>query len=287
MIPGNINKKNVDDLKIWFSNYVQTFKAGNKNQQRNIALKEKHTLRVCKEILNLGKQLGLNQNELYLSEAIALLHDTGRFEQYARYKTFVDSQSVDHAVLGVEILEKNKILCSLDEPAQDFILRTIRYHNRATLPREETKTCLFFTKLLRDADKLDILKVVTDYYSQQNGNRNGALELGLPDTPEISEHVYYDLMDKKIVNIKHVKNLNDFKLLQIGWVFDINFAPTLQCINTRNYLKMIRDVLPKSEKIENIFKVVQSHLNNQIADHPGSLRAQIVKLAALSFGMDV
>jgi hypothetical protein len=103
------------------------------------------------------------------------LHDTGRFEQYARYKTFVDSQSVDHAVLGVGILEKNEILCSLDEPTQDFILRTIRYHNRAILPREETETCLFFTKLLRDADKLDILKVVTDYYSQQNGNRNGAL----------------------------------------------------------------------------------------------------------------
>lgn len=267
VIPGNINKKNVDDIKIWFSNYVQTFKTGNENQQRNIALKKEHTLRVCKEILNLGKQLGLNENELYLAETIALLHDTGRFEQYALYKTFVDSQSVDHAVLGVEILEKNEILCSLDKPAQDFILRTIRYHNRATLPREETETCLFFAKLLRDADKLDILKVVTDYYGQKNGNRNDALELDLPNTPEISEHVYYDLMNKRIVNIKHVKTLNDFKLLQIGWVFDINFVPTLQCINRRNYLKMIRDVLPKSEKLDNIFKVVQPYLNNQIANH--------------------
>jgi len=36
-----------------------------------------------------------------------------------------------------------------------------------------TETCLFFTKLLRDADKLDILRVVTDYYNQKNGRRDG------------------------------------------------------------------------------------------------------------------
>ena len=198
IIPVNINKKNVDYLKIWFSNYVQTFKTGNENQQRNIALKEEHTLRVCKEILNLGKQLGLNENELYLSETIALLHDTGRFEQYARYKTFVDSQSVDHAVLGVEILEKNHILYSLDEPVQDFILRTILYHNRAALPQEETKTCLFFAKLLRDADKLDIWRVFIEYYHMRDKQPNPVVEFGLVGKTmhQINECVALDDLDK-------------------------------------------------------------------------------------------
>lgn len=259
----NITKKDVNDLKEWFDNYVYTFKTGDENQQENIALKEEHTRRVCKEILDIGKELGLNENELCLSETIALFHDIGRFEQYARYQTFVDSQSVDHSLLGVKILEENNILCSLDEPVQDLILRTIRYHNRATLPREETETCLFFAKLLRDADKLDIWRVVTDYYHQKNGKRNSVIECGLPDTPEISEEVYYDLMNKKIVDVRHVKNLNDFKLLQIGWVFDINFSPTLQRIKTRHYLDMIRDVLPKSKKIKDIFAVAQSFLNGR------------------------
>ncbi len=263
MVLRNITKKDVDDLKKWFYNYVHTFKTGDENQQGNIALKEEHTLRVCKEILDIGKQLGLDENELCLSETIALFHDIGRFEQYARYETFVDSQSVDHSLLGVKILEENDVLRSLDKPVQDLILRTIRYHNRATLPREETETCLFFAKLLRDADKLDIWRVVTDHYYQKNGKRNGAIEYGLPDTPEISEEVYYDLMNKKIVDIRHVKNLNDFKLLQIGWVFDINFSPTLQRIKTRHYLGMIRDVLPKSKKIKDIFAVAQSFLNGR------------------------
>ncbi|HFE64245.1 hypothetical protein B1H10_06740 [candidate division KSB1 bacterium 4484_188] len=256
-----ITPENVNDLKKWFYNYVQTFKTGDEDQQKNIALKEEHTIRVCQEILDIGNQLKINKNKLYLSEIIALLHDIGRFEQYAVYKTFVDSQSVDHAALGVKILKKSNILGSFDLPVQDVIFRTILYHNRATVPREETETCLFFTRLLRDADKLDILKVVTDYYHQKDGKRNGAIELGLPDTPEISEQVYQDLINKKIVNIKHVKNLNDFKLLQVGWVFDINFTPTLRHIKARRYVEMIRDVLPECKKTADIFAVVQSFLN--------------------------
>lgn len=38
-------------------------------------MKEEHTKRVCKEILYIGKQLRLDDNELRLAEIIALFHD--------------------------------------------------------------------------------------------------------------------------------------------------------------------------------------------------------------------
>ena len=255
-------QESVADLKKWFTSYVQTFKYKDIELQRNIDLKKDHTRRVCKEILNLGEQLGLNDDALRLAEIIALLHDIGRFEQYARYKTFMDGKSENHAELGVKILEKHEVLKQFDEATKDVILRSIQYHNRASLPREETETCLFFTKLLRDADKLDIWKVVTDYYHRKDEKRNGAIELDLPDTPGFSEEVYRDLINKKIVDIKHVKNLNDFKLLQIGWIFDINFKPTLRYIKERRYLEMIRDVLPKSKKISEIFDIIHRSFVN-------------------------
>lgn len=257
-----IDKKSVTDLKNWFTSYVQTFKYNDIELQRNINLKEDHTRRVCKEILNLGEQLGLNDDALRLAEIIALLHDIGRFEQYARYKTFMDGKSEDHAELGIQILEKYGILEQFDAATRDLILRSIKYHNRASLPREETETCLFFTKLLRDADKLDIWKVVIDYYHRKDAKRNGAIELDLPDTPGFSEEVYRDLVNKRIVDIKHVKNLNDFKLLQIGWIFDINFKPTLYHIKNRRYLEMIRDVLPKSKEIKEIFDIIHCSFVN-------------------------
>jgi hypothetical protein len=143
---------------------------------------------------------------------------------------------------------------------KEVILRSIKYHNRPSLPREETAVCLFFSRLLRDADKLDIWKVVTDYYHRKDGKRNGALELGLPDAPGFSGEIYQDLMHKRIAEIRHVKNLNDFKLLQIGWIFDINFEATIDRIQERRYLEMIRDVLPPSKEIKDIFGVVHSFL---------------------------
>ncbi|MEA1991831.1 MAG: HD domain-containing protein [Thermodesulfobacteriota bacterium] len=259
-----MNEEIVEELENWFAGYVQKFKSGNPDWQPNIILKEEHTRRVCKEILGIGRKIGLSDEDLCLAKIIALFHDIGRFEQFARYQTFVDRNSVNHAVLGVKILKENGVLNRLDRSVRDLILRAILYHNRFALPKKETEKCLFFAKLLRDADKLDIWRVVTDYYHQKDGKRNAAIELGLPDTPGISSDVYRDLIERRIVNVTHLKNLNDFKLLQIGWIYDINFVQTFRCVQERGYLEMIRDVLPKSEKIAEIFNMLQAHMNEKI-----------------------
>ena len=260
----SISEKDVQYLEDWFSHYLQTFKDGDKNIQENIILKEKHTMQVCKEILNIGKQIELNNDELRLAKVIALFHDIGRFEQYARFKTFADKKSVNHAELGVKILKDNNVLNRLDESMQDLILRTISYHNRASLPEKETDTCLFYTKLIRDADKLDIWRIVTDYYNQKDRKQNVALELELPNTSGISDEVFQDLINMRIVDIKNVKNLNDSKLLQMGWVFDVNFNSTFQSIQSRRYIEMISDVLPKSKDIQNIIRIVQLYLSKHV-----------------------
>ena len=259
-----LDKKEVEKLEDWFGSYVQQFKSGDPGWLPNIILKEEHTKRVCKEILGIGKEIGLDGGDLCLAKIIALFHDIGRFEQYARYQTFVDHNSVNHAALSVEILKKNGVLNSLDRSIRNLILRAILYHNRFALPEKETKKCLFFAKLLRDADKLDIWRVVTDYYRRKDKKRNIAIELGLPDTPGISNDVYRDLMEGKIVHVAHLKNLNDFKLLQCGWVYDINFVQTLRRVQERGYLEMIREALPKTEKIAEIFSVLQGYMDRQI-----------------------
>jgi hypothetical protein len=96
----------------------------------------------------------------------------------------------------------------------------VRYHNRASLPVGEEERCLFFLKMLRDADKIDIWRVVTDYYQNAGNKRNRTIELGLPDVDGVSGPVYESLMNGKIAQMADLKTLNDFKLLQIGWVYD-------------------------------------------------------------------
>jgi putative nucleotidyltransferase with HDIG domain len=261
-----MNEKLIKELEAWFNNYVQTFKSKNTDLLPNIILKEEHTKRVCNEILSIGEKIGLDEKKLCLAKIVALFHDIGRFEQYAKYHTFVDRDSVNHALLGVQVLKKNGVLKKLDKPLQSLIMRVILYHNRFALPKKETQECLFFSKLLRDSDKLDIWRVVTHYYSSKNGKKNVAIELGLPDTPWISSDVYKDLIEKKIVHVSHLKNLNDFKLLQVGWVYDINFLQTFQAIQERGYLEMIRAALPKTEKISEIFEIIYAYINEKIGE---------------------
>ncbi|MDT8401961.1 MAG: HD domain-containing protein [Bacteroidales bacterium] len=256
----NIDESSLEDIKRWFADYVTSFKKGEPEIQENIELKEDHTYRVCKEILTIGIKLDLSDDELRLAEIIALLHDVGRFEQYAGYGTFNDGKSVNHAGLGIEIILRNGVLDTLDISIRDLVIKAIAYHNRVSLPDDETETCLFYSMLLRDADKLDIWKVVTDYYHRKDGKRNHGLELELPDTAGVSAEVLDDIRNGRAVNMKNIRNLNDFKLLQMAWIFDINFKPTRDIIKERNYLDKIRAVLPQSPETEEIFSRIYKEL---------------------------
>ena len=262
---SQMDKSLVAYLKNWFHSYVKSYKLNDPARQRNIDLKEKHTLRVCKEITEISRNLGLNEDEQCLSEIIALFHDIGRFEQYARYNTFLDSRSLNHAEFAVKILRENDVLNHLDASSRELILKAISYHNRATLPRHEDEVCLFFSRLLRDADKLDIWRVVTEYYRRKaNGKQNNAIELGLPDTPGVSYDVSRALMAQKIVDTHNMKNLNDFKLLQVSWVYDVNFVPTFRRLKQKGYLDIIQKALPESDAIRKIFATVASYVDKKL-----------------------
>lgn len=261
-----INKIELQNLRNWFSIYILSFKDGETDLLENVNLKELHTQKVCEAIIEIDKSLGLNEEELRLAEIIALFHDVGRFEQYKNYGTFMDSKSVNHAELGVEILLKNKVIDNLNKEKQGLILKTLKYHNRALLPDDETQECIFFSKLLRDADKLDIYRVVTEYYTERKngGKQSNAIELNLPDTPDISENVHRSVLNKRSVSFNDVRSLNDFKLLQLAWIFDVNFSKTFRHIKGKKYLEVIHDSMPETTETKEAFSLISDYLDSQI-----------------------
>lgn len=268
-----ITAEELAQLKSWFSGYVRSFCSGEYLQQRNFLLKEEHTLRVCKEIVSIGREIDGAAGELVLAETIALLHDIGRFEQYARHGTFFDIRSENHAELGLMIIAREALLSGFEAEVQQIIIESIRHHNRAALPQQGQAEWLLYARLLRDADKLDIWRVVTEYYERAHQERNEAIELDLPDTAEISEQVLADLKRRSIVQVQHLQTLNDFKLLQMGWVYDINFTPTCRRILERGYLEKIIGVLPTDFRIDEIYALMREHLRARIAQASGRISA--------------
>jgi len=249
-------------LKVWFGEYLRRFASQESVLQENVDLKADHTCRVCKAIREIGRSVGLSEEDLCLAEACALLHDIGRFEQHRRYRTFADYKSEDHAELGVKVIKANHVLEALDPDAAYVILRAVKYHNRSALPVGEEERCLFFLKLLRDADKIDIWRVVTEYYRHAATKRNRSIELDLPDLDRVSTPVYEALMNGKLVHMADLNTLHDFKLLQIGWIYDVNFPRTFQMVQEKGYLETIRNTLPQeSSLIQEVYERARAHLD--------------------------
>jgi hypothetical protein len=253
-------------LKAWFEEYLHQFDSNDTTFRENKDLKAEHTRRVCAVIREIGGSLHLSPKDLCLAEVSGLLHDIGRFEQYRRYRTFADYRSENHAALGVRIIQDSCVLDGLEPAAANILIRAVGCHNNASLPEGESERCLFFLKLLRDADKVDIWHIVTEYYRDTGNHRNRTIELDLPDIDRVSPPVYEALMSSSLVQMSDLRTLQDFKLLQIGWIYDVNFPRTFQIVRDQKYLEAIRDALPQNSiHITKCYERAHAHLQRNAA----------------------
>lgn len=126
-----------------------------------VKLKIDHTYRVCGLCQQIATQSGFDENDIELAWLTGLLHDVGRFEQLKRYGTFIDAQSIDHAEFGADILfQEGMIRDYIEDASEDELLeKTVRCHSAYRVPANYTAREKKFADLLRDADKIDILKV--------------------------------------------------------------------------------------------------------------------------------
>lgn len=259
-----MNQENLKRLKIWFDEYVSGYCTDDSEYNYPFRLKKNHTKRVCENIILIGKAMNLSDDELMLAEIMALFHDIGRFEQYVKYGTFSDIASENHAKLSLQQMAIHGVLSENTKDEKRLITKAIAYHNVAALPDAKDEKELFYMRLLRDADKLDIWKVVVDYYHERDNFKSSAIELNLPDDPIWSGKILEAVMNKQIARMQDLKTLNDFKLLQISWVFDLNFSPSFKVLENRKYLHQIEATLPQLPDIEDAVAIAHSYVKSHL-----------------------
>jgi hypothetical protein len=262
-----VTKDNVAFFKQWFSDYCKSFYSSDLEDQKNISLKEHHTTRVCENIVEICRRLSLDGHQTMLAETVALFHDIGRFPQYAQYKTFRDSISVNHGLLGAQTLLKKGVLHALPENEQELIIEAVKFHNAFSIPKKENATLTFFIKLLRDADKLDIWHVFIEFYESTDKNMAHAITLGLPDIPEYSKDILSYFSQKRVVSLSQLKTVNDFKILQLSWLYDLNFTPSFQLFSERDYLHSLTAQLPQTEEIQEIARSLENFVKQRLKEH--------------------
>ena len=231
-----MDQSTLDRLQSWFDSYVAQFYDTDAEGVLNIRLKVEHTAQVCRVMTLLAAGEGLDANQTRIALATALLHDVGRFPQYRRWRTFRDSDSANHARLSVEVTREERLLAGLPEAERVLIEEAVRFHNLLKVPQRLKSPTPLFLRLVRDADKLDIWRVFFDLFHQPPEERASAASLGFPDRPQITPECLAHLANGRIVPLAKVQTLNDFKLLQISWVFDLNFPTSFRLLAERGYI---------------------------------------------------
>ena len=140
-----------------FADYAAHYNAAD----AKVKLKIDHTYRVAALCARIAQSLALPPEDVDLAWLSGILHDVGRFEQLRRYNTFIDAQSVSHAALSVAVLfDEGRIRDYLDDAGADALLHTaVEWHSAFRLPEALDDRTRLFCQILRDADKIDILRV--------------------------------------------------------------------------------------------------------------------------------
>ena len=252
-------------FKRWFKKYVAQFQKLSDDAIQPIILKEQHTERTCQEILLLARDLELSEGDMMLAETAALFHDIGRFPQWKYYATFIDSKSRDHAELGLEVLAEHRVLMRLTPSSRKLVHEAIRHHNLRRLPKNLSPRQFLFSRLLRDADKLDIWRVIIAH-QRERSQLLETLAGNIPSSLACSREILAELRQGKSADSNLVLNINDLRLVRLGWVFDLNFAASCREVLKRDYIEELSSPLPGSEEIKNLKEYLISYLKNRSSD---------------------
>jgi len=250
-------------IAAWFDSFVATFQAPSPEEQRNYDLKVEHTVRVRNVMERLTASLNLSSEERALADIIAVCHDVGRFPQYRTYGTFNDASSVNHAVLALQTLKSEGILEALAEESRSLILQAIALHNVFLLPDNLDTSLCRFARLIRDADKLDIWRVLIEYCSAEPQERASAVVWELPDTGSCSDSAIREVVSGRMINRNLLATADDFKLLQLSWAYDLNFRESFVILAEQGYLEALSAFLPDQPGCQDAAQAVRDFVKNR------------------------
>lgn len=228
-----------------------------------LKLKYDHSLRVTEDARSIAKDLGWTGVRLIAAEAAALFHDIGRFPQYRDYRTFFDSASIDHGEASFNTMVSENILenCGLEGVYSMAILDTVRYHNRKNPPENIPPESLAILNLVRDADKIDIIRVINDSVRKGWYENNPEILLGIDVNGPITQALVEEIRETRQASYDNVKSLADMHLVRMAWVFSINYPPSIKMMQDRHLLDVLSTLLPaENPDVKKIRAMAEEHI---------------------------
>ena len=231
-----------------FDSYVAAYDATN----QRIALKVEHTLRVAELCERIAREAGFTPAGTDLAWLCGLLHDIGRFEQLRRWDTFSDAASTSHAALGVEVLFGSKgdtgvadddgsaagtigIIHRFIDPSdelEEVIRAAVGFHSDYRLPEDLDVRTHAICDVVRDADKLDILRVASTDTVETVLNANEDELLASAVSPAIEDAFFEHRTahySERVTPVDYLVNLACF-------AFELVYPASLEIADEQEYI---------------------------------------------------
>jgi len=224
---------NKEHIKNEFKNYVRDYNV----EDPKIALKIAHTYRVAELSVGIADSLELNEEDTLLAWTIGMLHDIARFEQVRIYGSFNDAETVDHAEFGVKLLFEDNLvdIFKISKEWYETINTAIKYHNKYRIPAEVSERDLLFCKIIRDADKIDILRVNVDTPVKEIYNTT--TEMLVKD--RISDAVFNAFFENSAVNHSIKETTMDRVVGHVSLCFELEFPISRKIVLEQGYLQKL------------------------------------------------
>jgi putative nucleotidyltransferase with HDIG domain len=242
---------------------MKSFYSDDVEVQQGILIKEKHTGYVTSNCIELAQNLNFSKHDTEIAEIIGLFHDIGRFRQYSIYKTFNDADSEDHANLAIKVIEELDFFKKIPAVDYEIVKFAIQQHNKKNIAPVDDERKILFAKVIRDADKLDIYRVLEPFLAQDNANK---MPNFIKNKSNLVADISPDFVEKFVKGEQTDYNLirtnGDRKIVRLMWIYDINFSWTMKKIVERGYIDKIVENLPQDEKIAEGVKRLHKYVDS-------------------------
>lgn len=235
-----------------YKEYVKEFD----QSDSRINYKWNHSLRVMDKMQMLSEYLKQNEKDYFLSSIIGLFHDFGRFYQVEKYNTYQD-KLFDHGDYGAsELIERQKIKDFIEEEVEEQVIYdAIKNHNKFSIDPTLAERNMLFSKMIQDADKVDILESIS----------NGLVSFN-EDNIEISKEVKDNFDNHKLLKFDLLKTTNDKWILFLCFIYDFHFAWSYKYLYENKIFEKIYNNLNNKEIFKYYFEEVDKYLKEKIGE---------------------
>ena len=252
-------------VKCKFAEYADNYDI----TDEKIRLKVEHTYYVADLSDRIAHSLELSEHDIDMAWLIGMLHDVGRFEQIRKYGTFSDAESIDHAAYAVKLLfgsgtDEGRISDYIDiedienntDMVEDvsIIKSAVLNHNTYRIKEGLDMRTQLFCNIVRDADKLDIFRVICDTPIEEIYDVTTDELMNSETTEEVME-----AFRKKHAVLRSLKKTPvDNIVSHLALVFELVFHESIVIAKEQGYVEKLMNFKSDNERTLKQFEEIRS-----------------------------